>query len=162
MSQSGELMSERRPPYRQSLAGTLLAAREAVMGPIRPLLRDAGLTEQQWRVLRVLVDEGETDPSGLSQAGLLYAPTVTRILKELGDRELLVRNPDPADGRRWVISVTPKGRKLMQATARRTAKVLDGYAARFGRSRLDALRAELAAFVDHVGLQAGDDEGAAE
>ena len=32
--------------YSESLAGTLLAAREAVMAPIRPILRDANVTEQ--------------------------------------------------------------------------------------------------------------------
>jgi len=154
-------MTSRRLPYRQSLAGTLLAAREAVMAPIRPLLREANLTEQQWRVLRVLVDEGDTDPSGLAQAGLLYAPTVTRILKELADRGLLVRRPDPNDGRRSMIQVTPAGRKLVETTSRRTARLLDEYAARFGPERLEALQSELTELVRHIGsLSPGGGDGA--
>ena len=132
------------------------------MSPIRPLLREAGLTEQQWRVLRVLEDEGDRDPSGLAEAGLLYKPTVTRILKELADRGLLVRNPVSEDGRRWLISITPAGRKLVRATAQRTAVVLEGYGAQFGAERLEALRAELAALVDHIGLLCGDDDNASE
>jgi homoprotocatechuate degradation regulator HpaR len=148
-------MTERRLPYRQSLAGTLLAAREAVMAPIRPLLREAGLTEQQWRVLRVLVDEGDSDPSGLSQAGLLYPPSVTRILKELDDRGLLARRPDPNDGRRSLIAVTPKGRKLVEATSRKTSAPLNEYATRFGAARLKALQQELAELVVHIGPLSG-------
>ncbi len=132
-----------RPPYRKSLAGTLLAAREAVMGPIRPLLRDADLTEQQWRVLRVLVDEGDTDPSGLADAGLLYSPTVTRILKELGDRGLLQRQVDPKDGRRSLISVTAEGRSIVEKTAKQTSVILAAYASRFTPLRLAALQKEL-------------------
>lgn len=129
------------------------------MAPIRPLLREAGLTEQQWRVLRVLVYEGDSDPSALAQAGLLYAPTVTRILKELTDRELLGRSPDPKDGRRWLISATPKGRNLVEVTSRRTFGLLEDYADRFGRDRLQALQAELTALVDHVApLSAADKE----
>jgi homoprotocatechuate degradation regulator HpaR len=147
-----------RPPYRLSLAGTLLAAREAVMAPIRPSLREAGLTEQQWRVLRVLVDEGDTDPSGLAEAGLLYAPSVTRILKELVDRGLIVRALDPADGRRSIITVTAKGRALVEKTARKTAVILKGYSESFGPERMAALQDELRELVRSIGpAQPGGD-----
>jgi homoprotocatechuate degradation regulator HpaR len=132
-----------RPPYRLSLAGTLLAAREAVMSPIRPVLRDAGLTEQQWRVLRVLVDQGDTDASGLAQAGILHAPSVTRILKDLIDRGLVVRTPDAEDGRRSIIAATDQGRLLLEATAQKTSVILQGYADSFGPERLAALQFEL-------------------
>ena len=133
------------PPYRVSLAGTLLAAREAVMAPIRPFLRSAGVTEQQWRVLRVLSDMGPLDPSGLAAAALLHAPSVTRILKELAERRLVVREPDPADGRRSVIRLSDGGDALVARTAAHTLALLDRYAAAFGRERLSALQAELVA-----------------
>ena len=151
---------KRRPPYRQSLAGVLLAARESVMAPIRPHLREAGLTEQQWRVLRVLVDEGQTDPSGLSVAGLLYPPSVTRILKELGDRGLLKRTQDAKDGRRWIVAVTPEGQKLVETTSHRTAALLEEYAVRFGHERLAKLQSELAELVRYIGPLSGDGGGA--
>ena len=47
----------RRVPMREfsrSLPMSLLRAREAVMRQFRPSLRDHGLTEQQWRILRAL------------------------------------------------------------------------------------------------------------
>lgn len=144
-----------RPPYRQSLAGTLLAAREAVMNPIRLILRDAGLTEQQWRVLRVLVDEGESDASGLSEAGLLRPPSVTRILKELDERGLLTKGADPSDGRRSVVSVTAEGRKLFEATSKKTSVVLEEYRTRFGPQRMEALQNELRALVAEIGPMSG-------
>ena len=127
------------------------------MAPIRPILRDAGLTEQQWRVLRVLVDEGDSDPSGLAQAGLLYPPTVTRIHRDLVDRGLLVRRQDPEDGRRWLIAATPVGRALVESTASRTAGLLEEYANRFGPERLQALQDELAALVRRIGPLSGND-----
>ena len=92
--------------YSQSLAGTLLAAREAVMAPIRPLLRAVNITEQQWRVLRVLADVNALDASAIAEQALLYAPTVSRILRELVDRGLIMRAIDPNDGRRSIISIT--------------------------------------------------------
>lgn len=133
-------------PYRQSIAGTLLAAREAVMAPIRPALRDAGVTEQQWRVLRVINDRGAIDPTSLADAALLFAPSVTRILKDLVDRALITRTPDAQDRRRSQISLTPAGQALLDETAAHTLVTIRTYGDRFGRDRLDMLLAELRAF----------------
>ena len=52
-------------------------------------LRDAGVTEQQWRVLRVLIDNTRIDVSALAAAALLRAPSLTRILRELEGRGLI-------------------------------------------------------------------------
>lgn len=144
------------PPYRASLAGTLLAAREAVMAPIRPILREAGVTEQQWRLLRVLADEGACDASRLSEIAMLHAPSVTRILKELGDRKLIARDPDPADGRRSVVTISARGRALVRRVARKTRVVLDAYAGAFGHKRLAALQSELVALARAAKAVAAD------
>ena len=98
------------PPYRQSIAGLLLAAREATMAPIRPKLRAADVTEQQWRVLRVLSDEGRLDIAALAASAMLHGPSVTRILKELGERGLIARDVDPQDKRRSIIAISEAGR----------------------------------------------------
>jgi Transcriptional regulators len=136
-------LPSRLPPYRHSLAGALLAAREAVMAPIRPLLREAGVTEQQWRVLRVLTDEGPLEPTGLAEAALLHAPSVTRILRELGDRGFTERRRDPTDGRRAIIAISPAGRHLVTETSARTLRLLNRYREEFGNERLAALQREL-------------------
>lgn len=132
------------PPYRASLAGRLLAARDAVMAPILPILRDAGITEQQWRVLRVLIDEGSMDLSTLAGNALLRPPSVTRILKELQTRELVTRELDPLDARRSIVAITDTGRALVDETTDATLTMLDRYAEAFGVERLRALLAELA------------------
>lgn len=141
----------RLPPYRHSLAGTLLAAREAVMAPVRPYLREAGVTEQQWRVLRVLSDEGPLEPTGLAEAALLHPPSVTRILKELGDRNYIERRRDPGDGRRAIIVISPAGRSLVEKTSARTLGLFDQYRARFGHDRLAALQQELRELTQTIG-----------
>lgn len=129
-------------PYPNSIAGSLLAAREAVMAPIRPHLREANVTEQQWRVLRVLADADWLDARSIAEHALLYAPTVTRILKELTDRGLIERGTDPADGRRSVISITQAGERLVAETAAKTKILLNAYAETFGEERLDAFKDE--------------------
>ena len=47
--------------FDRSLPMVLLLAREAVMERFRPMLRDFGVTEQQWRVLRYLDEVGSMD-----------------------------------------------------------------------------------------------------
>lgn len=136
----------RLPPYRASLAGALLGAREAFMGPIRPILRDAGVTEQQWRVLRVLAYERHTEPSALAEAALLHAPSVTRILKELVERKLITREADRQDRRRANLTLSDQGHALVDLIAGQTTVVLTCYAEIFGPDRLDGLLTELAAF----------------
>jgi homoprotocatechuate degradation regulator HpaR len=147
-------MTEERPklpPYRQSLAGSLLAAREAVMSPIRPMLRTAEVTEQQWRVLRVLGDSGPMEPTALAAEALLYAPSVARILKELVERKLVVREPHPADRRRAILSLSADGRRLVRRTSDQTAEKLNEYMDLFGRERMAALLDELQAFTRAIG-----------
>lgn len=154
MSETADL-----PPYPQSLAGTLLAAREAVMAPIRPLLREAGVTDQQWRVLRVLADGGPLDAGGIAQRALLYAPSVTRIVREMVDRGLLSRGTSESDRRRSVIEITPAGRDLVSRTAERTARMLVAYGEAFGGERLERFVAEASVLVEALARFAPSDAG---
>jgi len=140
MSRTGRL-----PPYHQSMAGALLAAREAVMAPLRPLLRDAGVTEQQWRILRVLADLGPTDCIGIANATMLLPPSVTRIVKELAERGLVVRSTDEKDARRILVTISDHGQALIRSTSRHTWAILDQYRTYFGDARYEALQRELRA-----------------
>jgi homoprotocatechuate degradation regulator HpaR len=130
------------------LAGSLLAARESVMAPIRPFLRAANVTEQQWRVLRVLTDAEFLDAKGIADQALLYPPTVSRILKELVDRKLIQRRIDGLDARRSIVSITPAGKQLVSDTAKHTKLLLGSYRKAFGPKRLEALTAEALALAE--------------
>lgn len=138
-------------PYRKSLAGTLLAAREAVMVPIRPYLREIGLTEQQWRVLRTLLDEGELDLNGLARSAMLYPPTVTRIIRELSSRGLIERRADENDGRRSLVALKQEGRMVVKLTTLHTIALTKLLEERFGVERLRALKQELVELTEAMG-----------
>lgn len=114
------------------------------MAPIRPILRDVNVTEQQWRVLRVLGEQDELDAVSITQMAMLLPPSVTRILRELEERKLIIRRPDHNDGRRSIVFITAKGRQLMASTAKHTKAVLAAYTKAFGQERLDNLIKELA------------------
>lgn len=130
------------------------------MAPLRPALREAGVTEQQWRVLRVLLDSEAIDVSALSAAALLRPPSLTRILRELQGRGLIRREVDRHDARRAFVSITPDGREIAESTLAIMLELLDRYAGAFGVERLQALIDELALFTATVagpeGVQAAD------
>jgi homoprotocatechuate degradation regulator HpaR len=133
------------PPFEQSLAAIMLGAKEAVLAPMRPKLREFNITEPQWRVMRVINDRGATDATGLAEVGLLHAPSVTRILKELEVRKLVVREPDINDRRRALVALTPEGREIVKVVSRQVVRIMREYSDRFGAQRLDKLVNELRA-----------------
>ncbi len=133
------------PPYEQSIAWILLNAKEAVIAPMRPKLREFDITEPQWRVMRVLNERGAADATSLSGVSLLHAPSVTRILKDLEKRKLVVRKPDLHDGRRALVSLTPAGRHVVTIISREVLRVMRAYSERFGAERLKRTVDELLA-----------------
>lgn len=118
------------------------------MGPVRLVLREANVTEQQWRILRVLSDSGELDMTQLAQLTILHASSLTRILRQLGRRGLVIRRADSVDGRRTFVCVTDTGRDLVESTLAETRGLSERYEGLFGSERLAGLRMELIALAD--------------
>lgn len=140
------------PPFEQTIGATLLIAKEAVIAPMRPKLREHDITEPQWRVLRVINDRGSADATALAEVGLLHAPSVTRILKDLEKRKLIRREIDPNDRRRSFVALTPEGREVVREISRNVLRLMREHSERFGERRLkqlaDELRALSAAIAD--------------
>ena len=90
----------------------LTKARETIISQFRPILKHFGLTEQQWRVLRVLFEEGTAEPCYLCECCEILSPSMTGILKRLGDMGLIDRQPLKGDKRRVLISLTAKSEQL--------------------------------------------------
>jgi len=102
------------PPMAKSLPVRLLRAREAVMTRLRPVLRAHGVTEQQWRVLCTVHDLKETEITALAAQVFLLAPSLSRILRDLEGRGLMLRRPSAQDQRRALVSVTDEGEALIR------------------------------------------------
>ena len=103
--------------FSRSLPMSLLRAREAVMRHFRPSLRDHGLTEQQWRILRALSSIDTVEVTELAYVAFLLGPSLSRILRDLEARHLIERKVVKADQRRVVVSISAKGLRLIDAVA---------------------------------------------
>ncbi|MCR9126193.1 MAG: homoprotocatechuate degradation operon regulator HpaR [Rhodobacteraceae bacterium] len=143
------------PPTSRSLPIALLRARERVMGPIRGMLVDVGVTEQQWRVLRVLHEAGALDPTRIAERACLLLPSLTRILQKLEEKGLIARAPDPGDRRRQSIRVTQAGARLIEANLATSQALTRQIRARLGHEKYEALL-ELLHELDATDLNAPD------
>lgn len=118
----------------------LMRGREAVMRYFRPSLRQHGLTEQQWRVLRALMHHGPLEVSALAQVTILLAPSLSRILRDLTARKLVNRSTTKNDLRCSVIRISPAGMRLMQAAAPHSEVGYRAITERYGERRLKQLQ----------------------
>src|SRR5437773_1575308 len=138
----------RRAPMREfsrSLPMSLLRAREAVMRQFRPSLRNHGLTEQQWRILRALTAVDTIEVTELARVAFLLGPSLSRILRDLEARRLIERKTAKADLRRGVVSISDKGLKLMEVVAPSSEAIYAAITKRYGARRLAELQDMLTA-----------------
>jgi homoprotocatechuate degradation regulator HpaR len=104
-------------PLEDSLAISLLRAREAVMAHFRPQLLENDLSEQQWRVIRTLAESGETDAGTVAARSCIHPASLSRILRSLQKRKLLRTAQSRVDSRRLLVELAPAGRALFERMA---------------------------------------------
>lgn len=117
----------------------LLRAREAVMEEFRPMLARIDMTEQQWRVVRVLAEAGALDASEVALRASILAPSLTRIIRNLEERKLIRRKKDNSDGRRVILEIAPGGAALIKKAIPESAAAYERLEARFGATHINTL-----------------------
>jgi len=82
------------------------------MRRFRPVLNKHGLTEQQWRILRVLLDEDGLEPRELCERCLISSPSIAGVLMRMEEAGLIKRERMSHDQRRVKVTVTAATKKL--------------------------------------------------
>ena len=126
--------------FSRSLPMSLLRAREAVMRQFRPSLRDHGLTEQQWRILRALASVDAIEVTELARVAFLLGPSLSRILRDLEARRLIERRVAKADQRRGLVSISARGVKLIETVAPTSEAIYAAITRRYGARKLAELQ----------------------
>ena len=101
------------PLINRNLPRLLLQARESVMAQTRPGLREHGLSDPQWRVLRVLGELGVVETGRDAREAFILGPSLTGMLTRMERDGLIRRARNAADQRRTVVEATAKGRRLV-------------------------------------------------
>ncbi|USD63908.1 homoprotocatechuate degradation operon regulator HpaR [Vibrio sp. SCSIO 43140] len=100
--------------YEDSLPLQLIRARDIAMEYFRPVLASNDLTEQQWRVMRVLDTKGEIDFTTLSRESCILSPSLTGIINRLEKLGYVEKKKCEHDGRKSYIHLTAKAESLVE------------------------------------------------
>ena len=82
---------------------------------LRRELDAAGMTPNQFGVQSVIGAFGPLTPTDLAARLGMAAPTVSSWIKRLSEDGQIERRPNPADGRSYLLEVTPAGRSALDA-----------------------------------------------
>ncbi|HSH88855.1 MAG TPA: homoprotocatechuate degradation operon regulator HpaR [Ramlibacter sp.] len=134
------------PFTHRNLPRLLLQAREAVMAHTRPSLREHSLSDQQWRVLRVLGEHGTVETGRVSREAFILGPSLTGVLGRMERDGLIRRERDLADQRRTVVEATARGLKLVERLSRTIETHYEWMEKSLGKRKL----AELYELLDEV------------
>lgn len=107
-------MSTPRPPKlaRRNLPLLLLQAREHVIARFRPVLNAHGITEQQWRIVRLLLERGPLEPREIGCSCRISSPSLAGVLARMEEIGLIARKRFDDDQRRVRVSLTAASRAL--------------------------------------------------
>ncbi|WP_107928510.1 homoprotocatechuate degradation operon regulator HpaR [Neisseria animaloris] len=103
----------------------LIQAREALMTQFRPILNNAGITDQQWRIIRLLAENGTLDFQDLANQACILRPSLTGILTRLEKAEYVVRLKPSNDQRRVYLKLTTEGEKLYRSIGEKVDECYD-------------------------------------
>ena len=152
-------MSRAAPFAHRNLPLLLLRAREAVMQHRRPSLRAQGLSDQQWRVLRVLAEHTEgMEPGQVAREAHLLGPSLTGVLVRMARDGWVTRERSAHDARRSVVRITAEGQTLVGALSADIEAQYADLERHLGRARLTQLYGLLD---ELIALQEAGDECAA-
>jgi homoprotocatechuate degradation regulator HpaR len=109
------------------------------MGPIREMLAESNISEQKWRVLRVLDEAGPMEQTALAHGACLLLPSLTRMLRAMEDEGLVTRSSDRDDRRKSIVAITKAGRGILSDHAADSARLVEQLEARFDANELERL-----------------------
>ncbi|TXC83289.1 homoprotocatechuate degradation operon regulator HpaR [Paraburkholderia azotifigens] len=98
----------------RNLPMLLLRARELMMARFRPLLTAQGLTEQQWRIIRALHENGPLEPRQLCALCTISSPSLAGVLARMEDLGHVTKERFEDDQRRVRVSLTAQSAEVVE------------------------------------------------
>lgn len=129
----------------------LLQARECVLARFRPVLKAHGLTEQQWRILRLLMETGPLEPRQIGRRCGISSPSMAGILARMEALDLVERERLEHDQRRQLVTPTAASRTLAQRIAPRIDAEYTALEAQLGPALVGSLFATLDLVIAKLG-----------
>lgn len=104
------------PRFVDDYLGYLLGqANHALFKDFEAVVREAGLSSLEWRVLATLSGQPGLPVGQLAHEVLSQQPTVTKLVQRLAAQGWVSLLSDPGDQRRTLVAITPVGQKKASA-----------------------------------------------
>jgi homoprotocatechuate degradation regulator HpaR len=109
------------------------------MEPVREMLSRSQISEQKWRILRVVEEIGPVEQTVIAKRACLLLPSLTRLMHAMETDGLLTRVPSTTDRRKSIVSITDSGRALIDEHSTESVALFDRIEQQFGSQRLEDL-----------------------
>ncbi|HVW75767.1 MAG TPA: MarR family winged helix-turn-helix transcriptional regulator [Rhizomicrobium sp.] len=124
---------------RNSVGYLMRMCTNRLLPQMEALFADQELTFSQWTTLVALHDGRITTASDLAHNICHDAGSLTRLIDQMVERGLVTRARDERDRRVVRLSLTPRGRKVVEALAPRMMEFWNGLLTGFSHAEVDAL-----------------------
>lgn len=139
------------PLRHRNLPLLLLQAREQVIARFRPILNAHAVTEQQWRLIRTLLERGPMEPRELVTVCQISSPSLAGVLARMDEAGWVVRGRIEGDQRRVRVSLTAQSEALAEAMAPEIEAAYAEIEARLGVDFTQRFYAVLDELVERLG-----------
>lgn len=123
---------------------------------ITPVLSEAGVDIQSWRVLIAVYQRGGQPVGALSALTSINLSTLSRVIGRMENKDLVRRVRDTEDARSFTIELTETGRAITETILPRAAALEAQATGDFSEAELATLRQLLAKL--YAGLSQGTEE----
>lgn len=107
---------------------------------VTPVLAEAGVDIQSWRVLIALYQRGAQPVGALSDLTSINFSTLSRVLGRMESKDLVRRHRDADDARSFTIMLTENGRSVTETILPRAAALEAQATGNFSEAELATLR----------------------
>jgi len=135
----------------QQLLYLLTRAERLAVRRVQSVLDEFDCSVEAWRVLDLLSDGQGHNMTALADHAFLPAPSLTKLVDQLVDQNWVYRRVDPADRRRVLAHLTPRGMQRWQLLVREVRADWGDLEMPFPGEELDELLAGLAETLDGPG-----------
>ncbi len=124
IARAGDIWRARWGPRSESVAmasaTSIMRVQQLLLGEFDATVGQHGLTFARYEALVLLAfsRQGRLPMSKIGQRLMVHPTSVTNIVQRLVRQGLVERDPNPADGRGMLASITPQGRQVMEAATK--------------------------------------------
>ena len=122
-----------------SLPMQLLQATKSATSLFRAMLHSHQLTDQQWRIIRVLAGKKNIETFELARQSMVPPPSLTRILKNFEKTRVITRKSDKRDLRKTLINLTPAGWEKFDQISPEAERIYFAIEEKVGKQELNQL-----------------------